>query len=122
MRCIALDVGDKKVGVAIQIEKLAFPKDIVPRIKVIDYLKKILSQNPDITHIIVGLPYDLYDRDTKQLEKTQKFIQKLWIIFSEKTIIWHDERFTTIEARFENNAKNIDDISASLILESFLNL
>jgi len=69
----------------------------------------------------VGLPYDLYGKDRVQLEKTQKFIEKLKNIFPQKDIIGIDERFSTFEARFSQAGnKNVDDISASIILDTYL--
>jgi putative transcription antitermination factor YqgF len=126
MSLIAIDLGEKKVWIAIEINNIAFPKKIVSRIELVRELKKIFSENESYDTIIVWLPYDLYWIDNKQLNKTTKFIEKLKLIFPLKKIIWIDERFTTFEAininkSFKNNKKEVDDISASLILESYLN-
>jgi RNase H-fold protein (predicted Holliday junction resolvase) len=43
-------------------------------------LKSLFEEYP-ITHIIIGLPYDLYGKDKKQLDKTNIFIKKLKDIF-----------------------------------------
>jgi RNase H-fold protein (predicted Holliday junction resolvase) len=40
----------------------------------------------------------LYGKDTKQLDKTEKYIEKLKTIFSEIHVVGFDERFTSIEA------------------------
>ncbi len=126
MSVIAIDLWEKKVGIAIEINNIAFPKKIVSRIELVRELKKIFSENESYDTIIVWLPYDLYWIDNKQLNKTTKFIEKLKLIFPLKKVIWIDERFTTFEAQninksFKNNKKEVDDISASLILESYLN-
>jgi putative holliday junction resolvase len=76
----------------------------VERPKIIQELKKIIQER-NIKTIIIGLPYDLYDTNKTQLEKTQKFIEKLKNIFSEIEIIGFDERFTTFEA--ENIQKEL---------------
>jgi putative Holliday junction resolvase len=126
MSIIAIDLWEKKVGIAIEINNIAFPKKIVSRIELVRELKNIFSENESYDTIIVWLPYDLYWIDNKQLNKTTKFIEKLKLIFPLKKVIWIDERFTTFEAQninksFKNNKKEVDDISASLILESYLN-
>jgi len=59
---------------------------------------KKLVRDKNIQTIVVGLPYDLYGKDTKQLDKTEKYIEKLKIIFSKIQVIGFDERFTSIEA------------------------
>ena len=70
---------------------------------------------------MVGLPYDLYGKNTIQLEKTQKFIQKLHTIFPDKYIIGHDERFSSFSAQ-EGFLDHRDDIAAQCILQSYLDM
>ncbi len=125
---LAIDLGDKRCWIAITIEWIPIPKEIVNRTLIINTLKKYIK-NYDIKVIVVWLPYDLYNTDLKQLNKTKKFIEKLKIIFPDIKIDTIDERFTTFEA--ENILRSMkikemnwkkDDISASLILESYLKL
>ncbi|MDD3144727.1 MAG: Holliday junction resolvase RuvX [Candidatus Gracilibacteria bacterium] len=125
---LAIDLGDKRCGIAITIEGIPIPKEIVNRTLIINTLKKYIKSY-DIKVIVVGLPYDLYNTDLKQLNKTKQFIEKLKIIFPDLKIDSIDERFTTFEA--ENVLKSMkikemkgkkDDISAALILESYLKL
>lgn len=120
MGIIAIDLWDKKVGIAHENSGFSFPRAIVKRSELISYLKK-LEKEYSYDTIIVGLPYDLYGKELRQLEKTQKFIEKLRSIFSQKYIEGVDERFTTFEAeRNAQKGEQIDDISASLILETYL--
>jgi RNase H-fold protein (predicted Holliday junction resolvase) len=62
----------------------------------------------------------------KQLEKTQKFMEKLKEIFPQLKIVWEDERFTSFAAdqivheMWAQKEWKRDDISAALILESYL--
>lgn len=123
---IGVDLGDKRVGIALLLEWIVMPHDIVARVELVRYLRKLIKERWT-SKIIVGLPYDLYGIDTKQLDKTQKFIDKLKDIFPNQEILWYDERFTTIEADLTlqknwNKTKNTykDDISAALILEWYI--
>ncbi len=123
---IGIDLWDKRVGIALLVEGVAIPHDIVARVALIRYLKKLARERKS-EKMIVGLPYDLYGIDTKQLDKTKKFIEKLRDIFPEIEIIGQDERYTTFEAEsaLQKNWKKTkntykDDISAALILESYL--
>ncbi|NDK08484.1 Holliday junction resolvase RuvX [Candidatus Gracilibacteria bacterium] len=125
MSILAIDLGEKKVGIAIEINNIAFPKKIVSRIELVRELRNFFEQNNSFDTIVVGLPYDLFEKDTKQLDKTTKFIEKLKNIFPNMKVVGIDERFTTFEASNINNMiksqkKEVDDISASLILESYL--
>jgi putative Holliday junction resolvase len=121
---LAIDLWDKKCGLAIDIENIAISKWIIKRVDLIKKIKELLKDY-NISTIIVGLPFDLYWKKLKQLNKTNLFIKKLKDIFKDKKIVWIDERFTSFEAKnIWNNIwlrnKNIDDISAILILESYM--
>lgn len=125
---LAIDLGDKRCWIAITIEWIPIPKEIVNRTLIINTLKKYIK-NYDIKVIVVWLPYDLYNTDLNQLNKTKQFIEKLKLIFPDIKIDSIDERFTTFEAENVLKSMNIkeikwkkDDISASLILESYLKL
>jgi RNase H-fold protein (predicted Holliday junction resolvase) len=58
--------------------------------------KYILEYN--IRVIVVGYPYDLYNKDRKQLDKTRRFVEKLGNIFPDIEIEHIDERYTSFEA------------------------
>lgn len=122
-----LDLWDKRVWIAVYIEGIIVPKDIVPRTKIIKILQKYIEEY-NIELVVVWLPFDLYWKDRRQLEKTEKFIEKLKNIFPYIKVEAIDERFTSFEA--ENILKEAweqstdfkkDAIAASLILESYLN-
>lgn len=121
-----LDYWDKRCGVAVFVEWIIIPKEIIPRVKIVEKLKKFIFEYK-ISVIVVWLPYDLYGKDKKQLEKTEKFIEKLKDIFSEIEIVWFDERFSSFEAENilnmmweKENIWKKDAISASIILEDYL--
>lgn len=123
---LGLDLWDKRCWIAIFLEWIILPKEIVARVKIIDCLKKYIKDY-NIKIIVVWLPFDLYWKDKRQLLKTKKFIEKLKNIFPELKIEEIDERFTSFEAdnilqqlgQTENIWKK-DAISASLILETYL--
>ena len=130
MTALAIDYWDKRCGIALEIENIAIPKEIVLRVDIIKTLKKYLEKNKTIDTVIVWLPYDLYNKDKTQLNKTKEFIRELENKFKNKwyKIYWIDERFTSFEADSvlkqlwnNNNHWEKDAISASLILETYLN-
>ncbi len=123
---LGIDLWDKRCWLAVYVEWVVIPKEIVNRVALVDTLKKYVSIY-NIWVIVVGLPYDLYNNDTRQLDKTKKFIQKLEKIFPKLKIDSIDERFTSFEADMileqiwvNNKNSKKDDISAALILESYL--
>lgn len=133
-RAIAIDYWDKRCWIALEVEMIAVPKEIVLRVDIIKNMNKYFELYNDIDKIIVWLPYDLYWIDDTQLNKTKEFIRELENKFWKKSknknkleIIWIDERFTSFEA--DNTLKMFwkhdnywdkDDISAGLILETYL--
>jgi len=121
-----IDLWDKRCWIATYIEWIVFPKAIVLRPKLITELKKYIKDY-NIEVIVVWLPYDLYWKNLKQLDKTKVFIWKLKKIFSKIKIEGIDERFTSFEADnildnmwVKDKSWNKDDISAALILESYI--
>ena len=119
MGYIAIDLGNKRVGIAVLRENIAFPEAVVSRVEIVSWLKKYFQKNPEIEHIVVWLPYDLYGEDTRQLDKTLKFIDKLIAIFPGKHIIGHDERFSSFQAA-DGFGDHRDDVAAQCILQSYI--
>ena len=123
---LAIDLWDKRCWLAIDLQGIVIPKEIVARTALIDVVKKYIKEY-NIKVIVVWLPYDLYNRKMRQLDKTKSFIEKLKNIFPEIKVEWMDERFTSFEADnilwemwVKQRKWNKDDISACLILESYL--
>jgi len=119
MSYIAIDLWNKRCWIATSSEGIAFPREIVLRPNLISWLKKYCKSNSTISHIIVGLPYDLYGIDTRQLDKTKVFIAKLEEVFPQMVITWHDERFSSFQASEWYNDHR-DDVAAACILQSYL--
>ncbi len=133
-RAIAIDYWDKRCWIALEVEMIAVPKEIVLRVDIIKTLEKYFLEYRDINKIIVWLPYDLFWKDHIQLNKTKEFIRELenkyWKNSKKENkleIIWVDERFTSFEAdntlkQFwkKDNIGQKDAISAGLILETYI--
>jgi len=121
-----IDLWDKRCWIATYVEWIVFPKGIILRPKLITELRKLIKEYKTEI-IVVWLPYDLYWKNLRQLDKTKVFISKLKEIFPNIKIEWVDERFTSFEADsildsmwIKDKNWNKDDISAALILETYL--
>ena len=126
MTALAIDLWDKRCGIAVEIDWFSMSKDIVARTSIISAIKTY-SDKYSCDTLVVGLPYDLYWKNLKQLEKTKKFISKLEEIFPGKKIVWFDERFTSFEADtilkeywIKDTRGQKDDISAQIILDNYI--
>lgn len=131
MRLIALDVGDKRIGVASSdlSQTIASPHSVINRIgfsKDVLAIKKIYDEL-DAELIVIGLPRNMDGSIGFQSEKVMMLVEKL----NEaglNTTLW-DERLTTVIAnkaliegnmRREDRRYTVDKIAASIILQSYL--
>ena len=135
---IALDVGDKTIGVAVSdalnitaqgvttIERVGIRKDAG---KVMDYIKE-----HDCDTVVVGLPKRLDGTDSPQTEKVYEFKTMLEnkmksVGMKDIDVVFYDERLTTVMAEKvlieadvsrSKRKKVIDKQAAVIILQSYL--
>jgi putative pre-16S rRNA nuclease len=132
MRLMGLDVGDKRIGVALSDEGavLATPRETMVR----QSNKKDITRLVDLAHaeqvgeILVGMPYFLDGSSGPQAEKVSRFVDALRAGTEIPVTIW-DERLTTVAAeeilaengvpRAERRAA-VDRVAAAVILQSYL--
>tara|TARA_B100000242_G_scaffold290008_1_gene260756 strand:+ start:7691 stop:8101 length:411 start_codon:yes stop_codon:yes gene_type:complete len=130
-KVIGIDYGKKRIGIAISDinQKIAFPLKTVENNKPIEILKKII-ESEKVNSIVVGIPINLDGSKTDATEMCFKFHLKLKKEFPKINHFVNDERLTSkLAKRFLNQShkkkqrgdkKNVDKISASIILENFL--
>jgi putative Holliday junction resolvase len=132
MRCLGLDIGDRRIGVALSDPEgiLASPFTIVDRVddsQALEAIKDIINKQ-QVGRIVVGLPRSLDGSLGKQVQKVKEFTQKL----SEHIKIpveYRDERLTTVMAERLKRASGgkktrekarHDAQAAALILQGYL--
>ena len=132
MRSLGLDIGDKRIGVALSDPQgiLASPFTIIDcsnEMADIEAITNIISQQ-QVKQIIVGLPWSMDGSIGKQAEKVKAFTQRL-CSHIEVPVEFRDERLTTVSAKRLRQAVNTkkgrkkppdDAIAAALILQGFL--
>ncbi len=132
-RVLGLDVGDKRIGVAIS-DSLGLTAQGLPTISynsAPDAVKAIkeLSQDRQVSEIVVGLPRSLDGSLGRQAEKVLSFIDLLKNEIMDIPVNTWDERFSTQGAErilidHGMNAKkrkeHIDKLSAQWILQGYL--
>lgn len=133
-RLMGLDVGDKRIGVAVSdllgmsahavetVERQSFEKDINRIIELID--------EKQVDLLVVGLPKNMNNTLGPQGEKVQKFMEKL-LAKREIEVAYWDERLTTVAAHrtlIEGNMSRkkrkgvVDQIAAVFILQGYLDM
>lgn len=129
-RFMALDVGEKNVGVALSDELgiLASPYTVLSRYdRIVDKIKDIIEKE-DVGELVVGMPYNLVGEIGPQGEKVNAFIEEIRAKI-EIPIVLYDERLTSAEAekllisadqRREKRRKVIDKVAAAIILQGYL--
>jgi putative holliday junction resolvase len=130
-RLLALDVGEKRVGVAIcdETQTLARPLLTLNRAsKKEDFarLAKLCRENA-IEKVIVGLPRTLRNEEGPQAQRVRRYADELQAALNLPIDFW-DERFSTVEAydllattgRQLSSKSEIDAIAASVILQDYL--
>lgn len=129
-RVLALDIGDKRIGVAVSDPFFLFATGLKVIIrendnKALEEIKEI-CQTYKIKKIVVGLPYNMDGTIGAQAKKTVKFTEKLENDFE---IIYRDERLTSFEAeemlkkenkKYTKNKGLVDIKAACIILQSYI--
>ena len=132
-KCLGIDFGLKRTGISISDEfnKIAFPLKTVQSDNLINILQDIIKTE-SIEKIIIGKPYDLKGNLSVLEENIISLIKLLKTKFPNILVFRIDERFTSKIAKQtiaisgaskikRRNKENIDKISATLILQSYLN-
>ncbi len=131
-RLLGLDVGNRRIGVAIsdELRLTAQPVLTLIRKKPRDDLRSLarLARRYGCREIVVGNPLHLSGDQSPQAEKTQAFARLLAEETKLPVHLW-DERLTTSEAHrilYESgrpraeHGKVVDQVAAVIILQDFL--
>lgn len=132
-RVMALDYGDKKVGIALSDPLMITAQGLC----VFEYTQKEalykklenLTAQYHIAHIVVGMPKNMNGTVGARGEKTQMFVDALKDRFKEITFSVWDERLSTVFAKKtmletsvkQKNKRRVEDqLAAVFILQAYL--
>jgi len=131
-RLLALDYGTKRVGIAVtdELQIIASGLCTVRAHDCMDFLKEYISKEK-VDAIIMGMPKNLQDQKTDATPYVKGFAKQLRKQFPEMEIHLIDERFTSkmafqsmIDSGLKKKARQdkalVDEISATIILQSFM--
>jgi putative Holliday junction resolvase len=131
-RVLALDIGKKRIGLAVS-DELGITAQGMPtleRTRIREDMEKLrgLAKERDIETLLVGQPLHLSGRESRQSEYTREFAEKLSRFLGLPIVYW-DERLTSREAErvlrstgasLDEKRRAVDRLSAVLLLESYL--
>ncbi len=131
-RILAIDYGDKKVGLALSdpMKIIAKPYKTIINNSKESLLSDIIQiiQLKDVNEIVVGLPKTLKNTYSEQTYKVKDFIDYLTSSLDINIVIV-DERLSSIEAKRSlinqgiktgHNKKDVDMTAAALFLQNYL--
>lgn len=125
MKILGLDIGDKRIGMAVsdELEIISTPLGVIENDeKVGEKIREIINRH-NIKKVVVGMPYTLKGSVGDQARKTISFVDSK-IKNMNVEIDYVDERYTTkIPLKFlvkYSKNKMLDKFSAGIILEDYL--
>jgi putative Holliday junction resolvase len=132
-RYLALDVGSKRIGVAVSDELGLTAQPVLTlerRRKTRDDLRSLarLARRFGVAGIVVGNPVHMSGEQSSRAGRTQAFARELGELTGLPIHLW-DERLTTREAHQilyaagharQEHQRVVDQVAATLILQSFL--
>lgn len=131
-RILAIDYGTKRTGIAVSdpLRIIANALETVPTATLMEYLRKYFAAN-DVDIVVVGKPTQMNGAPSESFAHIEPFVKRLRKEFSQKQIVYHDERFTSVlahRAMIEGGVKKmqrrdkamVDRVSATIILQSYM--
>lgn len=131
-RVVAIDYGLKRTGIAVTdpFRIIATPLETVQTATLFEFLTAY-AKKENVDEFVVGMPKKLSNEDSEIAPIVRKFVDELKLKFPGKVVHLADERFTSgmaMKAMIAGGMKkkdrqvkgNVDKISATLILQSFL--
>ena len=131
-RILALDYGEKRIGVAVtdEMQIIASGLTTVPTAEIFEFLNEYLEKE-NVELFLVGEPKQMNNTTSESEKLIKPFLSKLAKMFSHIPIKRVDERFKSkmafqtmidsgLKKKQRQNKALIDEISATIILQSYL--
>jgi putative Holliday junction resolvase len=129
---MALDVGDKRIGVAVS-DALLLTAQARPTIRRKDLTSDVetlrgLAVENEVHEIVVGQPFHMNGKESPQSQKVARFVAELHKVLDLPVIFW-DERLTSFEAEqhleqmglnWRQRREQVDKVAAMIILQNYL--
>ena len=132
MRILSMDVGDKRIGMAIS-DVMGWTAQGIPTLERrnkkydLEFIRNVIEEyQPE--RIVVGLPKNMNGSIGPQGEKVKAFAENLKEHFKQEILFW-DERLSTVSAHKvmiqgdvsrKKRKERVDQVAAVLILQNYL--
>ena len=131
-RILALDFGTKRTGIAVtdELQIIASGLTTVPTAELLPFLERYFSEE-NVELILLGEPKQMDNTASESEVNIAEFLKKFSEKFPEKRVERVDERFTSkmafqcmidsgLKKKQRKNKALVDEISATIILQSYL--
>ena len=131
-RILAIDYGKKRSGVAVTdpLQLIAGGLTTVSTTELLAFIKQYVVKEP-VERILVGLPKQMNDDASENMKRIEPFVNTLRKQLPTIPVTYVDERFTSVLAhramldaglkkKDRQNKALVDEISATIILQSYL--
>ncbi len=131
-RIIGIDYGQKRTGLAVTdpLQIIANSLTTIPSSGVVEFLISYTSRE-QVDSFVIGYPRQMNNTPSQSVIFIDPFLKKLKSTFPDKPIYLMDERFTSkmavqtmiaggVKKKDRQNKALIDSISATIILQSFM--
>ncbi|MHA7864421.1 Holliday junction resolvase RuvX [Flagellimonas marinaquae] len=132
-RILALDFGKVRTGIAVtdELQLIASGLTTVNTKDLLHFLEEY-TQKESVERFVVGLPKQMDNTASESEGLIQEFLKKLTVKFPSIPVERQDERFTSkmaVQSMLDSGMKKkkrrdkalVDEISATLILQAYLN-
>lgn len=132
-RILAIDYGTKRTGIAVTDPLRIIPGGLttVATHELSSFLSGYFAKE-QVDRIVVGHPTNMNGEESASMKQIRPFVEKLKKQYPDKEVVMFDERFTSVlaqkailEAGIKKMARRnkalVDEVSATIILESYMN-
>lgn len=132
-RILAIDYGQKRTGIAVtdELQIIASGLITIPSASTIDFLKDYFSKEK-VEAVVIGEPKQMNGEPSQSASIIKGFVTHFSNHFPEMKVIRVDERFTSkmafqtmidsgLKKKQRQNKALIDEISATILLQDYLN-
>ncbi len=131
-RILAVDYGKKRVGLAVTdpLKIIGSALATIPAHEIFSYLKDYFSKE-QVEKLVVGLPKQMNNQPSESMPLINQFVAQFKRLYPEIPVQMVDERFTSklavqtmvmggVKKKDRQNKAMIDTVSATIILQSYL--
>lgn len=131
-RILAIDYGKKRTGLAVTdtLQLIANGLTTVATVDLLPFIKDYVAREP-VERIVVGLPKQMNNEASENMKRIEPFVNTLKKQLPTIPVEYVDERFTSVLAhrtmldvglkkQARQNKALVDEISATIILQSYL--